>query len=177
MDSTYSLAGETSASTKNLKMELGVVAGQMYDFKVRAVNAAGDSPDSPVHSILAADVPAAPDAPFKLNADITKIKVGWTAPTVNGNSPLTGYKLYYNGGGSGNPILANSLADLEANELDYTLQGALLTPGERYTFTVSALNILGEGLQSPSFEIIAATIPGAPAAPIRFASGETAITI
>jgi hypothetical protein len=88
---------------------------------VRAVNAAGDSPDSPVHSILAADVPAAPLAPYKLSADITKIKVGWVAPTVTGNSALTGYKLYYNGGGSGSPILATPLAEVDASTLDYTL--------------------------------------------------------
>jgi len=64
-----------------------------------------------------------------------------------------------------------------ASTLDYTTVANAITSGGRYLFAVAAYNEIGAGLQSSTIEIIAAVIPGAPAAPTRFASGLTSISI
>jgi len=115
-----------------------LTAGLEYQFFVVAFNFAGESGDSPVLTVKAADPPTKPDAPYKIFADTGTIQVGWVAPSSNGNAALIGYKLYWNGGGAG-PLLATPLLDTaDPAVFSHTENG--LTLGERYTFAVAAYN-------------------------------------
>jgi hypothetical protein len=66
-----------------------------------AVNAIGDSPvSSPALSVIAAQVPVTPDAPSMKATSKTSTTIQWVAPN-NGGSPITGYSVEWNGGGTG----------------------------------------------------------------------------
>ena len=71
----------------------------LYNFKVRAINIIGLSPDSLIAVFMAAQVPNAPAAPKKLNADQTQVTIKWLPPLDNGGSPITGYIILWNMGG------------------------------------------------------------------------------
>ena len=71
----------------------------LYNFKVRAINIIGISPDSFIAVFMAAQVPDAPAAPTKLNADQTQITIKWSPPSDNGGSPVSGYIVLWNIGG------------------------------------------------------------------------------
>ena len=84
--------------------------GQNYGFKVSAINAVGEGPQSPVAQIIAATVPLAATNLTKVSSDITQCTFSWTA-AANGGSPLTGYKVYWNNGsGSTFTLLQDGLA-------------------------------------------------------------------
>ena len=54
----------TSISPLSLTFQAsGLTAGEIYGFKVQAVNAIGDSVDSDTQYFVCADLPSAPDAP------------------------------------------------------------------------------------------------------------------
>ena len=50
---------------------------------------------------------------------------------------------------------------------DASFSYSTVTIGFTYTFKVSARNLIGSGDYSSSFDIIAATVPGAPSDPVR----------
>ena len=55
----------------------------------------GDSVASPTLYILAAQIPSAPNSVVKLSQDKTSIRIQWFAPSSDGSSPITGYKVYW----------------------------------------------------------------------------------
>jgi len=78
----------------------------------------------------------------------------WSAPSNDGGSPLTGYKLY-TGTTSGGETFLTNVGDIWYNDTSLTI-------GQVYYFQVSAVNGIGEG---PRSDEINAT-PGLPTAPI-----------
>ncbi len=62
----------------------------------------------------------------------------WSAPSSNGGSSITGYKVY-RGTSSGGEVLLTTVG----NVLTYT--DSSLTNGQIYYYTVSAVNGIGEG--------------------------------
>jgi hypothetical protein len=54
----------------------------------------GDSIESDLVRILAAEVPAAPLVPEKVAADKTFITIRWLAPTFTGGAPIESYSVY-----------------------------------------------------------------------------------
>ncbi len=85
----------------------------------------------------------------------------WTAPSSNGGSPITGYRVTpYVGGTPQTPVLTGSAAT------SFTVTG--LTNGTSYTFTVAAINAAGTGPDSapsnPVTPIEVETPPGPPTA-------------
>lgn len=93
-----------------------VIEGKTYLFKIIAVNAIGDSEPSIPAGIIAAKVPQTPNAPTKKSATTTQIVVQWEEP-YDGGSPLTGYQVWWNSGGSGNTFV--KLADIAAGTLEH----------------------------------------------------------
>ena len=71
----------------------------LYNFKVRAINIIGISPDSFIAVFMAAQVPSAPAAPTKLNADQTQVTIKLSPPSDDGGSSITGYIVLWNMGG------------------------------------------------------------------------------
>ena len=71
-----------------------MTTGQSYKLKVRATNAIGSSAySSESATIVAGVVPDAPGTPMYLTSTRTQVAFRWIAPTYNGGSPLTGYKI------------------------------------------------------------------------------------
>jgi hypothetical protein len=103
-------------------------------------------------------VPGTPTA-VTGTAGNASVNLSWTAPTSDGGSPITGYRITpYIGSAAQAPVLTGSAAT------SFTVTG--LTNGTSYTFTVAAINAVGTGSDSaPSPPLIAANGPSVPGAP------------
>ena len=79
-----------------------VTSGDPYIVRVVAFNRLGDSDPSAETTIYAASVPSAPNAPSQVPSteSTTTIDIQWTA-NGNGGAPISGYELWWNGGGDG----------------------------------------------------------------------------
>jgi hypothetical protein len=102
--------------------------------------------------LLSGSILAAPDAPTGLAATLVgtdQAALTWSAPTVDGGSPITGYDVFMGaspGAESATPVNTSPLSGTS-----YTVTG--LTAGTYY-FTVEALNAIGAS--PPSNEVVAA---------------------
>lgn len=100
-----------------------------------------------------------PDAPAigSALAGNQQATVTFTAPEINGGSPITGYTVTSSPAG-GIDSNAGSL------QLSHVMTG--LTNGVNYTFTVAAANKIGSGIASAASNAVTPfTLPGAPLAP------------
>ncbi len=93
----------------------------------------------------------------------TQVNLSWTAPSNNGGSAISGYKIEAKSGSGSYSVLVSNTASTSTT---YSHTG--LTTGTVYTYKVSAINSVGTG--SASSEVSAtptssssATVPGAPA--------------
>lgn len=92
-------------------------------------------------------LPTAPSAPTGLTATTTsssQINLSWTAPSNNGGSVITGYKIdrSNNGGSTWSTVVSNT------GSIGTTYSSTGLTANATYTFRVSAINVVGTS--SPS---------------------------
>src|SRR5262249_19244574 len=83
------------------------------------------------------------------------VTLGWSAPSSNGGSAITGYKVY-RATASGAETLLTTLG----NVTTYTDNGVV--NGTTYYYKVSALNAVGEGALSNELHAPPAPVPGAP---------------
>jgi hypothetical protein len=111
------------------------------------------------------DAPAAeptePTAPQNLVATTTQsaVNLAWAAPSSNGGSAITGYKIYRDS------VVLDTVAASARSYADTTA-----SPGVNYTYYVTATNAPGE---SPASNSVSAGIPG-PASPPGAPTGLTA---
>jgi hypothetical protein len=77
----------------------------------------------------------------------TEIFLNWSAPAMNGGSPITGYKIERNDGNGFNAI---------QNTMTLTYQDTGLVPSKQYSYRVSALN--SAGTSNPSNVVYATTL-------------------
>jgi fibronectin type 3 domain-containing protein len=134
----------TTVGNVSLCTDTGLTNGQTYYYKVSAVNEIGESALSGEVSATPSPVPLKPSAPQHLqaasgNAQITLL---WQAPSSNGSSAITEYRIY-RGNSSGSE---KYLTSVDGNNLTYTDTG--LTNGQTYFYRVSAMNAAGEGPES-----------------------------
>lgn len=130
--------------------------GQAYRFQVRASNEIGTSAFSPLSAPVVPDV--VPNAP----ADVAGVggngvvSLSWTAPTANGGTPLTGYKVQ---------VLAGEtlIQTIPLTGTATTTEVTGLANGTAYSFRVLAVNAHGDGALSAASEpVTPMTVPGAP---------------
>jgi hypothetical protein len=165
---TTALQTLSAPATATSLTATGLSNGTAYTFDVAATNAAGTGPASARSaSVTTFAVPGAPviGTPTRGNASAT---VPWTAPAVDGGSPITGYTVRAYAGTTATMVKTVTAA---ATATSATVTG--LSNGATYTFTVAASNAVGSGPESVrSVAVIPATVPSAPA--IGTASSGTA---
>jgi fibronectin type 3 domain-containing protein len=134
----------------------GLSNGQIYYYKVSAVNSVGEGPLSNEASATPATVPTAPQNPQVSPGD-GYVNLTWDAPSDDGGSPVTGY-VVYRGTSLGGEVLLVTVGDL----LFYN--DTAVTNDQIYYYLVSAVNSVGEG---PSTEVSAtpSSSPIVPTAP------------
>jgi hypothetical protein len=142
----------------------GLTAGQSYTFTVKASNATGTSPESAKSNAIVPGGAVPPGAPTAITTSARNASavVGWKAPSADGGSTITGYKI--------TPYLGSeALAATTAAAGATSATVSSLVNGNSYTFKVAAVNAAGTGTAS---EASASTMPrvtlfeqGTPATP------------
>ena len=142
-------AGARSATVR------GLAKGNRYYFVLWAANAVGYGPPAVTRVLTVPRAPAAPGigAPTPGNGTV---RVRWSAPVADGGSPVTGYTVRaYRGTG----LVRTLTTGPAARRL---LVGGLGN-GVRYTFTVTASNVAGNGRASARSAVaVPRTVPSAP---------------
>ncbi len=159
-----------SSDGTNLSCSLSdLTGGTSYTFKVVAINAVGAGPPSLASSALV--VVTAPAIPTNVSAQTSHglVTVSWSAPPANGGSPITGYVVTANPGGS----LCTTPDGLSTTCTMMNLLG-----GTAYSFTVAALNAIGSSSDSSPSNLVTpvATAPNAPSGVVA-TSGISAATV
>src|SRR5271157_5563071 len=132
----------------------GLNNGQVYFFKVAAINVAGTGALSAEATTTPRTVPGAPTG-LALTPSNTQIVLTWVAPVSNGGSAITGYSVWLSKT-SGTETLNITIG----NVLTYTVTG--LNNGQVYFFEVAAINAAGTGALSAEATTTPRTVPGAP---------------
>jgi fibronectin type 3 domain-containing protein len=123
-----------------------VTAQTKCTIEVSVANAGYVSNASSVDVVVTATPPSpavAPSVPQNLFAEAgdARVTLTWTAPSSDGGSSITNYKVY-RGTSAGGEVLLTTLG----NVTTYTDTG--LTNGQKYYYKVSAVNNVGEGALS-----------------------------
>jgi len=141
----------TTSATSTLTVTSGTSLG---DFSVEVTGTSGDLSHSTTVTVKVASEPSAPQN-LAATAGDSSVKLTWLAPTSDGNSAITNYKIYSGTTSGGETFLAQV-----GNVLEYTDTG--LTNDIEYFYYVTAINIIGES--DPSIEVSAtptASVTGA----------------
>ncbi|MDE2793275.1 MAG: fibronectin type III domain-containing protein, partial [Gemmatimonadota bacterium] len=150
---------EDTETTSTRYRHQGIEPGTRYYYRVRAINAVGES--APSNEASATTGVGVPGAPTDLEADAdgpTEVELDWEAPASDGGSPVTGYRIEYSEDGDDWDDLEE---DTESTSTRYVHRGA--DPGTRYHYRVRAINAAGES--EPSNEASATTETSEPDAP------------
>lgn len=130
----------------------GLTNGTSYTFTVKAVSAVGSSAaSSPSTAVTPAGAPGAPTGVTATqNGGAASVNVSWTAPTSTGGSPIFEYYV------AGTP---NGTCFATAPTTYCNVTG--LTYGTPYTFTVYAVNAVGNSpLSAPSASVTPVGLAG-----------------
>ena len=150
---------------------LGYTAGQLVQAKVQANNIKGwSTPSEPnTGGEKAKSKPIAPTISAAVALTNTSISLTWnviTSEPDNGYSPVTGYRIYWNGTGNGNQLEALNTSTTNSATISD------LTTGVYYNFAITAFNIYDESLQSTTAAQQASIKPDTIAAPTLNQSGK-----
>jgi fibronectin type 3 domain-containing protein len=155
----YKLYRGTSSGPETAIVTLGVQlayndssisGGTTYYYKITAINLAGESNFSNEASSTPASLPTSP-----LNLQATNssgsVFLTWSAPYLNGSSPLTGYRIYRGVG-----IGAESLLTFIGAQTYYN--DSSINAGTIYYYRVSAVSAVGEGpLSNEAINLLTST--------------------
>jgi len=148
---SFTVIVTNTGNTNTSYSRTSLTTGTSYTYKVSAINSVGPSTTS--NEASATPTPTSsitlPSPPTNLSAtkvSQTQVNLSWNAPSDNGGSAITGYKIEEKvGTGSFTVIVANT----GNTNTSYSRTG--LTAGLTYTYKVSAIN--SAGTSSPSNEV------------------------
>jgi len=155
----------TAVGVQTSYTDASVTPGQMYWYRVGAVNEVGSGPLS---NELSARSILPPSAPTLLGAPADgAAALSWTAPADDGGGPVTGYSVYRRIG-SGDESLLATTAPGTTMHVDFGV-----TNGTSYTYRVTASNAAGEGAFSNAVTVVPTGSATAPDAPLDLRAGKT----
>ena len=146
----------------NTTYEDRLPAGTTRHYRVSAINANGTGTASNVdNATTTTTVPGAPTSLTATASGTTAIDLSWTAPSSDGGSAITGYRIEVSSDGG------SSWNDREANtgSTTTTYSHTGLSAGTTRHYRVSAINSVGTGAASNTANATtdaANTVPGAP---------------
>ncbi len=147
------LSGTTDGSITTFTFT-GLLVNTLYTFTVTASNRAGPS----FPATVTVTTPTPPSSPTDLTTSITNISstncdctVSWSVPTSNGGTAITGYTI------TGSPD--NLSGSTNASTRTFAFTG--LSVNTLYTFTVTAINIVGTSVAAT----VTVTTPTPPSSP------------
>jgi FG-GAP-like repeat/Fibronectin type III domain len=119
----------------------GLTNGTTYSFTAHATNSVGSGPESNARSATPAAVPSAPrNATAKASG--SGITVTWAAPTSNGGSAITAYRVY-----RGTSSTAGSVVATLTPSATSFVDTAAPRKAKSY-YWIAAVNVVGEGAGS-----------------------------
>jgi titin len=152
----------TSAALNMAYVFTGLTNGTLYNLQVRAVNGVG--PGAPATTTATpATTPGVPTSFVGVSGN-GFIACTWVAPANNGGSPITGYEVSSDGGGTWGHI---------GNATSYTFTD--LTNGTLYSLQVRAVNDVGASAAATTTGT-PVTVPGTPTS-LSATPGDTAVTL
>lgn len=129
----------------------GLTLAKIYSFKIRAVNAKGNSEFSDIVSAAVGRISDTPSAPTlnKVTSNRTHTVIQWVEGTST-DIPVLGYRLYSdNKGNEEYELIFDGTG--QPNILDYT-HGPLST-GDQYNYKLEVLNYNGPSAKSASLKV------------------------
>ena len=173
--SSWTLLRSNTGSNATSFSHTGLAPATKRYYRVYAINIAGRSPASNVaNATTDATVPA---APTNLSADASgtsQIDLSWRAPSFDGGSRITGYRIEFaeSGNGPWSALVANTLSALTSHS------DTGLAPGTTRYYRVFAINAVGSGTESGVASATTdATVPDAPTNLIATATEPTRIDL
>lgn len=144
----------------------GLTNGVTYYFAVAAVNGAGDG-EMAYASAVPRTVPGAPTS-FQAVAGDGTVTLSWVAPSSNGGSAVTSYRVYR---GTSSGVFTDSVLIGAVT----TYQWTGLVNGQEYYFAVEAVNAAGSSTKSYA-DAMPCTVPDAPTGLVAVA-GEGSVAL
>src|SRR2546428_2645238 len=126
--------------------------GDLWDDVAIEVKASGSGVNTTTNTATA---PQPPTGLTATAASSSQISLSWTAPTNNGGSAITGYKIYRSTSSGTETGYVNL-----GNVTSYT--NTIVTPGVTYFYKVRAVNALGVSTLSNEASATPPTLPSAP---------------
>ena len=150
-----SAQGVTTVGAVTTDLVTGLTNGDTYSFTVTAINGVGLGTTSDLsNAVTPTAVPGAPTGVSAVGGD-ADATVTWTAPSSDGGSPVTGYRITTYAG-----LTAQGVTTVGVVTTDLVTG---LTNGATYSFTVTAINGVGLGATSDlSTTVTPTTVPGPP---------------
>jgi hypothetical protein len=153
----------------------GLTTGDTYTFTVAAINIVGTGAFSPASTAVSLVTPNTPNAPTATVTSASSVTVNWSAPSDTGPA-ITGYQV--NDTDTTTSATATDVCPTSDSSTAVNCSVTGLTPGDTYTFTVAAINIVGTGnFSAASTGLLVNAVPGTPAAPTAAGASSTSITV
>jgi len=147
----------TTVGPVNGYLDTGLFNGVRYHYKVSAVSPTGEGAPSAEASAVPRTVPGAPQN-LQAVSVAGEVSISWLPPASDGGAAVSGY-IVYKGGTTG---LLVELATLSAVN---SILDSVVSDGNTYQYSVSAINEAGEGLACEKVSVTIGTGQSVPSAP------------
>jgi fibronectin type 3 domain-containing protein len=142
--------GGLACSTAGLTCTVtGLTNGTTYAFTVRATNGVGAGPASNALSAKPFTVPGVPQSLVASQNKTKGVNLAWAAPSTDGGSPVTGYRIYRRVFGGNTFSLLATVGTVTSYRDQATKHGTA------YTYVVRAVNAAGDSAASNESTAIA----------------------